>query len=358
MAVRNGGPQVVDVLAGLGIHDKHFIVKRAVQGHQLPCRGIAGEIRLGKYDERSDVFQLGESQQLIERQQARRRIGQRGHRDHGVDVGRHRFGAALNRTALERERARIQAVDQRPPVFQHAHVHAVPGREHLAFSGRSFEVGDSRLLFVVQHDVRGIFADGNDACRERLAHAANDVRIVDWARTLRIDAPPSEAVWDRVAALARDGVRVHRSDSHGASRSYALIEGPEGVDPVQLEQNVPDGRWYDSAIIALAIEPLPADALPALAQALGGPGAPAGVCDCAVDAARLIIEFRPEVTPPGLLLRIIDVELRRYGASRRTELLTPLSVRTAAAIAAQGLQAPEIASDRILESLLGLEHVE
>jgi hypothetical protein len=31
---------------------------------------------------------------------------------------------------------------------------------------------------------------------------------------------------------------------------------------------------------------------------------------------------------------------------------------TVASIAAAGLQAPEIASDRILEALLGLEHVE
>jgi hypothetical protein len=70
------------------------------------------------------------------------------------------------------------------------------------------------------------------------------------------------------------------------------------------------------------------------------------------------VEFRPDVTPPALLLRIIDVELGRFRGARRTQLLSPLSMRTAAAIAAQGLQAPEIATDRILESLLGLEHVE
>lgn len=321
-------------------------------------RGIVREIRLGEHHERADVLELREGQQLIEREQAGRRVGKSGDRDHCVDVDRHRFCATLYRAPRKRERARLHALDQRAPVFQQANVHAIAGRQHLAFSRGSFEVGNPRLLFIVQHDVRGVFADGNDARRERLAHAANDVRIVDWARTLRIDAPPSAALWDRVAALAREGVRVRVSDSRAASRSYALIEGPEGVDPVELEQLVPDGHWYDAAIIALAIEPLPADALPVLAEALGGAGAPAGVCDCVVDGSGLILEFRPEVTPASLVLRIIDVELRRYGASRRTQLLTPLSARTAAAIAAQGLQAPEIASDRILESLLGLEHVE
>jgi hypothetical protein len=43
---------------------------------------------------------------------------------------------------------------------------------------------------------------------------------------------------------------------------------------------------------------------------------------------------------------------------RRTELLAPLPEDVVAAIAAQGLQAPEVASDRILETLLGVERVE
>jgi hypothetical protein len=214
------------------------------------------------------------------------------------------------------------------------------------------------VLFGIEHDVRGIFTYRDDARREGLLHAANDVRIVDWARTLRIDAPPSAALKDRVAALARDGVRVRLSDSDAVARTYVLVEGPEGVDPLQLQEYVPDARWYDADIMALAIEPLPADALPVLADALGGPGAPAGVVECSIAGSRLIVEFRPDVTRPALLMRIIDVELRRFGGCRRTQLLSPLTMRTAAAIAAQGLQAPEIASDRILESLLGLEHVE
>jgi len=237
-------------------------------------------------------------------------------------------------------------------------VHAIARSEHFAFAARALEVGNARPFFGVEHDVRGIFTDGNDASREGVVHAANDVRIVDWVRTLRIDAPPSAAIADRVAALAREGVRVRVSGTDGIGRTYASIEGPEGVDPAQLAPQIPDARWYDAEIIALAIEPLPADALPVLARALGGPGAPAGVCDCTTDGTRLFLEFRPDVTPAGLIARIIDVELRRFGGSRRTQLIGPLSMRAAAAIAADGLHAPEITSDRILEPLLGLEHVE
>lgn len=174
---------------------------------------------------------------------------------------------------------------------------------------------------------------------------------------MRIDASTHEALQDRVGALARDGVRV-RAGSAAVGRTYALVEGPQAVDPAEVAQRIPDARWYDAAIVALAIEPQPADALPHLAQALGGPGAPAGIVDCAVLGSQLVVEFRPDVTHADLILRIIDVELRRFGGSRRTSLLTPLPTWVAAAIAARGLQAPEIAPDRILEPLLGLEHVE
>jgi hypothetical protein len=170
-----------------------------------------------------------------------------------------------------------------------------------------------------------------------------------------MDALPPD---DRVDALSRDGVRVCVRRAPEFSRTYALVEGPEGVDPAEVAELVPHARWYDSPIIALAIEPLPPDALPLLAAALGGPGAPAGVCDCVTSGNSLLVEFRPDMTPANLIARIIDVELRRFGGVRRTRLLSPLPMAAAAAIAAQGLQAPQIASDRILEALLGLEHVE
>jgi hypothetical protein len=192
-----------------------------------------------------------------------------------------------------------------------------------------------------------------------LAHAANDVGIVEWSRTLRMDAPPSEALQTRIAsAVAHDGVRVQFGPSGSLSRTYVLVEGPAGVDAAEIQQRFPEGTWYGEAIIALAIEPAPADALPCIARVLGGPGAPAGIRSCEIDGTKLVIEFAPSVTQPAMVLRILDVELRRFEGSRAIELLSALPVEIVAAVAAAGLQAPEIAPDRILESLLEAAHVE
>jgi hypothetical protein len=191
-----------------------------------------------------------------------------------------------------------------------------------------------------------------------LSHAAND-GIVEWARTLRIDAPPDEALQRRIsAAFARDGVRVDFGRGHSFPRTYALIQGPAGADPVEIEQRFSEGRWYGEAIIALAIEPAPADALPGLLRTLDGPGRPAGVVGCEVAGTKLIVELQPTVTQPAFVLRIVDVELRRTSGWRRVELLSALPLEVVARIAADGLQAPEIVPDRILESLLESANVE
>jgi hypothetical protein len=53
-----------------------------------------------------------------------------------------------------------------------------------------------------------------------------------------------------------------------------------------------------------------------------------------------------------LVFDLIDTELDRFHSGRRTELLTPLTETWLAKIAADGLQCPEIAPDRILETLV------
>lgn len=182
---------------------------------------------------------------------------------------------------------------------------------------------------------------------------------MEWARSLRIDASPTDGMHTRIAAAyARAGVKIEIGGSSALARTYVLLQGPEGVDPAELEQQLPEAHWYGEAIIALAIEPAPADALPILAQALGGPGAPAGIVACETAGKSLIVEFRPALTQPALLLRIADVELQRFRGYRRTQLLSPLPVAVTAAIAANGLQAPEIEPGRILETLLERAHVE
>ena len=180
---------------------------------------------------------------------------------------------------------------------------------------------------------------------------------MEWARTLRIDATSGESLETRLsAALAHDGVRVRCMHVAGAP-AYALVEGPQGVDPLELQARVPEATWYGESIIALAIEPAPPDALQALADALGGPGAPKGV-RCDVRGTRIIVEIQPSVTPAALALHVADIELRRFCGTRRTELLAPLSLAAAAAVAAAGLQCAEMEPARILEPLLGLDRVE
>lgn len=182
---------------------------------------------------------------------------------------------------------------------------------------------------------------------------------MDWSRTIRFDVPPEDALERRIReAFEHDGVTLRISGSRELRRTYALVEGPAGVDPAELQPLLPDARWFPAAIVALAIEPAPKDALPPLAHALGGPGAPAGVASCEVSLNRLAVEFRPDVTSARAIGALIDVELRRFSGSRITELLAPLPVQVWSAIAAEGLACPEMTEDRVLESLLSNAHVE
>jgi hypothetical protein len=114
---------------------------------------------------------------------------------------------------------------------------------------------------------------------------------------------------------------------------------------------------FDSAVIALAIRPNVAEALPALQDALAGSGRPAGVLGFESDGTTATVEWNNEVTSAEVILAIVDIELARYGAARVTELLTPLPLEWWTSIAQAGLGAPEIAPDRVLEALIEEHHV-
>jgi hypothetical protein len=213
-------------------------------------------------------------------------------------------------------------------------------------------------VFAVDDDPCSVFTNGNHKRRERLAHAANDTSIVEWARTFRIDAPPSDELQDRLSGLlSREGIALRFGGSAKVGRTYVLIEGPQSIDPAEIDENV-FTRSFSEAIIALAIEPVPADALPILVRALGGSGGPAGVLGCDVVDGTAIVEFAPSMTQASLITELVDIELRRFSGHRRTTLLAPLPESFYARIAADGLQAPEIAAGRVLESLLGGAGVE
>lgn len=104
--------------------------------------------------------------------------------------------------------------------------------------------------------------------------------------------------------------------------------------------------------IVLAVFPSAPQALPALERALVGPGGPDGVLGVRRSDSSIVVEWDPARSAVRLVMAVIDAELRRFGASRRTELLAPLSEALLARIAAAELQTPEIAPDRILETLL------
>ena len=131
-----------------------------------------------------------------------------------------------------------------------------------------------------------------------------------------------------------------------------MVEGTAALEPGEEDGALSGARWYDDAIIALAIEPTPADALPAIREALSGPGGPAGVLECDVSGGAAIVEFLPSRIAASLILNVADVELRRFRGYRKVTLLNPLPAEVTAKIAADGLQSAEITPERILEALL------
>ncbi len=171
------------------------------------------------------------------------------------------------------------------------------------------------------------------------------------AFTLRYPAVPDDAEIGSVEMLARGHdarVTWRRND---AAPTYALVEGADSGLLDRLRERSAAAVW-DFPIIALAVFPGRPEALSPLRDALGGAGRPAGVVGCEPLGDGVLVEWNPERSSPELVLDLIDVELARFGAGRRTELLAPLTLARWTQIAASGLRAPEIAPDRVLEALI------
>lgn len=135
------------------------------------------------------------------------------------------------------------------------------------------------------------------------------------------------------------------------SRSYALVEASNASVAASIGQSS-DATVYDREIIALAVLPTVAQALPHVVEALSGSGRPAGVLRCTQSGDAAVVEWDPHQSSPALVFDTIDVELRRFASGRTVEILSPLTAPLVARVAAGGLGAPEIATDRILEELL------
>lgn len=149
------------------------------------------------------------------------------------------------------------------------------------------------------------------------------------------------------AVRARGGSVTWRSNAR-AGRTYGLVRLPDG----ELETTIDAATVHDAAIIAIAVFPVAAEALPFVRDALAGSGRPSGVIGTSDCSGGIIVEWDPRRTAVAAIYDLIDVELRRFGGGRSAELLAPLPDEVIARIAADGLQAPEIAPDRELETLV------
>jgi hypothetical protein len=177
------------------------------------------------------------------------------------------------------------------------------------------------------------------------------------AFTLRYTVAPAEAERSAVGELVfRHGGRVLWQRDALYQRTYGLVE--DGTDRLRKDvARIATASVLETAVIALAVVPSVAEALPPLAQALGGKGRPQGVVSCERAGDALVVEWDPQRTPVTTVNALIDVELRRYGASRVNRLLSPLPLGYWTTIAGQGLAAPEIEPERVLEFLLARAHV-
>jgi hypothetical protein len=170
--------------------------------------------------------------------------------------------------------------------------------------------------------------------------------------TISIAGNPDDSRRDAIEAFAQaQGGRAMWRFNPPAGRSYALLELPDGVDLSEVSI-APTEVAYETAVIAWAVFPTVPEALPNLYAALGGPGRPAGVLACRPCPQGAIIEWDPDSGGIEIIMKLVDVELRRFCSGRRGELLSPLTPRLSAKIAASGMSAPEIAVDRILELLI------
>lgn len=154
------------------------------------------------------------------------------------------------------------------------------------------------------------------------------------------------------------GATISWTQNDAFDRAYALVEAPDERASAQALATAAHGAdVFEPPVIALAIRPNVPEALPRLAEALGGPGRPAGVRNVESADGAVVVEWDLDVTPASLVIALVDVELDRVRGSRLTELLSPLPLAWWTRIASEGLQAPEIAPNRVLEALIEDQHV-
>ncbi|MBV8372642.1 MAG: hypothetical protein JOY69_05225 [Candidatus Eremiobacteraeota bacterium] len=181
----------------------------------------------------------------------------------------------------------------------------------------------------------------------------NDVGTMSFI-TLRENGDGNAARRAALDALMRaNGARCSWRTSGRAVRAYGLVEVPSEnrAELVRTAASLGAGV-LDPPIIAVAVFPTVAQALPAVEAALYGPGKPVGVRGFDRCEGGAIVEWDLEQTPASVIFGVIDAELLRHRSGRTVELLTPLLPSWSAKIAADGLRCAEMSTGRVLEDLL------
>jgi hypothetical protein len=172
--------------------------------------------------------------------------------------------------------------------------------------------------------------------------------------SLRFGRTLAAAEASSLAAEARDaGWGLQLCSDAQFARSYALLHAVRDTASLEFAERYAGVVRYEEPMLALTIEPEAQAALPSLAAALGGPGAPEGILTAEIRGAQLLVEFVPARTSWRLVRAVIDVELERFGSRvRSTKLLSTLTPEMEVQIAADGLQEPELTESRVLEALI------
>jgi hypothetical protein len=156
---------------------------------------------------------------------------------------------------------------------------------------------------------------------------------------------------DTVRSLRSTGADVTSWNVAGG-RTYSRVRLESAGEAAALALLRRDARVDVPALAVLRIEPLWPHTLPALFDALGGPGGPAGVVDVRPDgASALVVELECRTTAPALLIALIDVELRA-APGRRIVPLIAFDDDVLAAFAGAMLHEPSLDSSRLIETYL------
>jgi hypothetical protein len=170
--------------------------------------------------------------------------------------------------------------------------------------------------------------------------------------TLCVEGTPDDERREAIdAVVRRQGGRATWRMHPDLGLSYALLDLPDSHD-AQAIRTAGGGVVYETAIIAMAVSPAVPQALPRLYEALAGAGRPAGILASRTCGGSVVVEWDPGISGVDVVMGLIDVELRRFASGRTAEVLAPLPASVVTRIAAQGLQAPQIQPNRILELLV------